>query len=436
MTAPTTMTGAGPMHIAARMRKRASQQPMTVQGVNGPTARIPSPKQAPDGGFELQQPEPVLRSPAAPAAPRSSHPLDAPRAARISSPPPVLRTATRAPSGSVPPIGLSRRPGAANWADQLNAQPGSAPPAGGATNWADQLRMGSRAEAVAPGAPPTVAPPADGQNLADLLGVGASRAEAVAPNAPPAAGPNLAGRLGVGSQPSILPPESPAMFADALGMMRESSPAAAAQGAPTIGAPDSMVDPYGARVQNMDPQGPMAADGPMRGAPTIAPPQDPTVPAPAVPAAPPTAPPTVAPPTDPNSPIGAYDDPIWDMAQERLEANLADRGVDFGTIGGRSLVDFEGRRIAGQQDAAFRREMDRLGLEEAIRSGRVGEDQGWIQMILNGYGAGAGSALDAALLQGQSSGANADSLGSVAELFARYFGSRGNGQPLPPPTGP
>jgi hypothetical protein len=220
-------------------------------------------------------------------------------------------------------------------------------------------------------------------------------------------------------------------------------------GGATVGAPSVQPRSPWERGTSLVPAPQMDADGPPRvptgvPAPPIAPPIAAPSASPSVPTAVPggrqvtDAAPTVTPPTGGEGGWdSSYDDAIWDQAQERLEAELADRGVDFGTIGGRSLVDFEGRRIAGQQDSAFQREIQRLQLEEGIRTGRVREDQDWLQMLMSGYGNVGGAALDQAGAQAGAAAGGAQSLGSLAELLARYYGSRPGTTPaVPAPTGP
>lgn len=427
-----------PLAMARQLRTARTKQPMTAQGPQGPIASVPAPKVAPSGGMQLARPMPAPG--AAPVlkqlAPRVAAPTAAPAPSSTPGAPPAqLRTMSSAP--------VLRAP---------------APMAGPESAQRFDGEMANM-RAATPRAPMADTPQTfDGGEPAPIL-------RAPMPGPDGSAG-DISGDLAPAQDPTFGGPSRP-MNTPAAAPMR-------APMAPPAGGEDPMAAPPGSTITSTAPNG---------GTPPIAPPAG-------------NSNTNLGPLNDQlrgqtmswlNNP-SPYDDELFQREVERarvshdretargkasLESDLARRGVDFGSIGRQGFNDFavdratawdnnvmtpmlanraqgmaDARRQAfdagnaergyydGQRNTARDQEIQRMQLQEAIRSGRVGEDQDWYRIIQQMTGQAGGAALDQAGMQGNTAAGNAGAVGDYAAYLARIYGNRAPGAPaLPAPTG-
>jgi hypothetical protein len=414
--------------MVKRRREGELRQPMMAQGPDGPSARIGPPTVSPNGGVQLARPTPMN---------------------------PVLRgsmAARAAPSGGVAALSGGRL---RNWAETIGSQPNGQPaaPRIAAPTGAGMAISREAADAVPDDAVSYGRSPGDGSVMPGPVGMGApaptrtasTTAQPIAapdgtmagtPMPPPVAVPG--GRMATTSAPPAPAPMAPPS-APVLNTGMTEAPGGPAPILIDGQRDNTNLNPLNDRIRD---QTTSWLDNP-----------------------------------------SPYDDDLWQREVERarvthdeqsaagreaLSANLARRGVDFGTIGRQGFEGFETDRArafdrdvltpmladrargigdartsafnAGNQERGYYdnqrntardQEIQRIQLEEAIRSGRVGEDQDWLRMILGLTGQTGGAALDAAGMQGNAAGGNANALGGFSEQLARLLGSRGRALPAP-----
>lgn len=163
-----------------------------------------------------------------------------------------------------------------------------------------------------------------------------------------------------------------------------------------------------------------------------------------------------------------YDDALWqrevdraratydqqtNTGRQRLEAELAGRGVDFGTIGGREFSDFESNRARGFDDILTGFLSDRArgisdaraqafnagnsernyydNLRQTARGNAMEEwqagdqsSQRWLAMAMNALGIGTDNAGQASQGYGQTGAMAGAGNAELMKYLAEYFGTR------------